>query len=107
VDGELVWEERSTMLRRGGGSADAPNGGNKGEGAVAPSASATSADRAGGAGETISAAPPAESSGWAGSDRPARSSAGPEQLEHRIAQLEREVAELRAELSALRDELGA
>ena len=37
------------------------------------------ADRAGGAGETISAAPPAESSGRAGSDRPARSSAEPEQ----------------------------
>lgn len=30
VDGELVWEERSTMLRRGGGSADAPNGGREG-----------------------------------------------------------------------------
>jgi protein phosphatase len=33
------------------------------------------ADRAGGAGETTSAAPPAESSGWAGTDRPARSTA--------------------------------
>jgi len=52
VDGELVWEERSTMLRRGGGSADARNSGIEGEGAAAPSASATSADRA--------AAPPAE-----------------------------------------------
>jgi hypothetical protein len=28
VDGELVWEDVSTMLRRGGGSADARNGGN-------------------------------------------------------------------------------
>jgi acyl dehydratase len=33
VDGELVWEERSTMLRRGGGSADARNGGREGGGA--------------------------------------------------------------------------
>jgi acyl dehydratase len=32
VDGELVWEERSTMLRRGGGSADARNGGREGGG---------------------------------------------------------------------------
>ncbi|MGN6189192.1 MAG: hypothetical protein ACTHOE_09850 [Conexibacter sp.] len=38
---------------------------------------AADADRAGGAGETTSAAPPAESSGWAGSDRPARSDAEP------------------------------
>jgi hypothetical protein len=36
VDGELVWEERSTMLRRGGGSADAGNGGREGGGAGAP-----------------------------------------------------------------------
>jgi hypothetical protein len=37
VDGELVWEDVSTMLRRGGGggSADARNGGNEGERAVA------------------------------------------------------------------------
>lgn len=33
VDGELVWEGESVMLRRGGGSADARNGGNEGEGA--------------------------------------------------------------------------
>jgi acyl dehydratase len=32
VDGELVWEERSTMLRRGGGSPDAGNGGREGGG---------------------------------------------------------------------------
>jgi hypothetical protein len=74
VDGELVWEDVSTMLRRGGGSADARNGGNEGEGAAAPSASATSADRAGGAGETIPAAPPAESSSPA--TGPARQAAG-------------------------------
>jgi hypothetical protein len=30
VDGELVWEDHSTMLRRGGGSADAGNGGREG-----------------------------------------------------------------------------
>lgn len=36
VDGELVWEDVSTMLRRGGGSADARNGGREGEGAGAP-----------------------------------------------------------------------
>lgn len=36
VDGELVWEERSTMLRRGGGSADAANGGREGGGSGAP-----------------------------------------------------------------------
>jgi acyl dehydratase len=30
VDGELVWEDVSTMLRRGGGSADARNGGREG-----------------------------------------------------------------------------
>ena len=34
VDGELVWEDHSTMLRRGGGGADARNGGNEGEGAA-------------------------------------------------------------------------
>jgi len=56
VDGELVWEERSTMLRRGGGGG------------------AANADRAGGAGETIPAAPPAESSSPA--TGPARSNAG-------------------------------
>jgi acyl dehydratase len=54
VNGELVWEERSTMLRRGGGGSNA--------------------DRAGGVGETISAAPPAESSSPA--TGPARSNAG-------------------------------
>jgi acyl dehydratase len=32
VDGELVWEDVSTMLRRGGGSAEARNGGNEGAG---------------------------------------------------------------------------
>jgi len=32
VDGELVWEDHSTMLRRGGGSADAGNGGREGGG---------------------------------------------------------------------------
>ena len=32
VDGELVWEDVSTMLRRGGGSADARNGGDEGGG---------------------------------------------------------------------------
>jgi acyl dehydratase len=48
VDGELVWEERSTMLRRGGGSADAGNGDREGEGAAGVSASAANADRAGG-----------------------------------------------------------
>ncbi|HEU4703959.1 MAG TPA: MaoC/PaaZ C-terminal domain-containing protein [Conexibacter sp.] len=32
VDGELVWEERSTMLRRGGGGADARNEGREGGG---------------------------------------------------------------------------
>jgi len=36
VDGELVWEDVSTMLRRGGVSADAPNGGRAGGGAGAP-----------------------------------------------------------------------
>jgi acyl dehydratase len=56
VDGELVWEDHSTMLRRGGGGG------------------AASADRAGGAGETISAAPPAESSSPA--TGPARHAAG-------------------------------
>jgi len=35
VDGELVWEERSTMLRRGGGGADARNGGREGGGSGA------------------------------------------------------------------------
>jgi MaoC like domain len=30
VDGELVWEDVSTMLRRGGGTADARNGGSEG-----------------------------------------------------------------------------
>jgi len=30
VDGEVVWEDYSTMLRRGGGSADARNGGREG-----------------------------------------------------------------------------
>lgn len=32
VDGKLVWEDVSTMLRRGGGSADAGNGGREGVG---------------------------------------------------------------------------
>jgi hypothetical protein len=82
VDGELVWEDRSTMLRRGGGSADARNGGNEGEGAAALSASATNADRAGGdedarpAGESRTGAHPEghrRRSRWSG---PARSSAG-------------------------------
>jgi len=36
VDGELVWEDVSTMLRRGGGSADARNGGREGGGAGVP-----------------------------------------------------------------------
>lgn len=36
VDGELVWEERSVMLRRGGGSADARNGGREGGGSEEP-----------------------------------------------------------------------
>jgi acyl dehydratase len=36
VDGELVWEDASTMLRRGGGSADARNGGSEGERAEPP-----------------------------------------------------------------------
>ncbi|HKG38206.1 MAG TPA: MaoC/PaaZ C-terminal domain-containing protein [Conexibacter sp.] len=35
VDGELVWEDVSTMLRRGGGSADARNGGIEGGGSEA------------------------------------------------------------------------
>lgn len=35
VDGELVWEDHSTMLRRGGGSADAGNGGTEGGGSEA------------------------------------------------------------------------
>jgi acyl dehydratase len=35
VDGELVWEDVSTMLRRGGGSADARNGGTEGGGSGA------------------------------------------------------------------------
>lgn len=35
VDGELVWEDHSTMLRRGGGSAAAGNGGREGGGAGA------------------------------------------------------------------------
>jgi hypothetical protein len=35
VAGELVWEDHSTMLRRGGGSADAANGGNEGGGSEA------------------------------------------------------------------------
>jgi acyl dehydratase len=35
VDGELVWEETSTMLRRGGGGADARNGGTEGSEPVA------------------------------------------------------------------------
>lgn len=35
VDGELVWEDVSTMLRRGGGSADARNGGREGGGSGA------------------------------------------------------------------------
>ena len=34
VDGEVVWEDYSTMLRRGGGSADAGNGGRRGAGPV-------------------------------------------------------------------------
>jgi hypothetical protein len=36
VDGELVWEDVSTMLRRGGGSADAGNGGREGSGTGEP-----------------------------------------------------------------------
>lgn len=36
VDGELVWEDASTMLRRGGGSAEAANGGKEGERAALP-----------------------------------------------------------------------
>jgi hypothetical protein len=36
VDGELVWEDVSTMLRRGGGGAEARNGGNEGECAKLP-----------------------------------------------------------------------
>jgi MaoC like domain len=36
VDGEVVWEDFSTMLRRGGGSADARNGGWEGGGADEP-----------------------------------------------------------------------
>ena len=36
VDGELVWEDVSTMLRRGGGGADAANGGSEGHGAEEP-----------------------------------------------------------------------
>lgn len=35
VDGEVVWEDYSTMLRRGGGSADARNGGTEGGGSGA------------------------------------------------------------------------
>jgi hypothetical protein len=35
VDGELVWEDESVMLRRGGGSADARNGGREGGGSGA------------------------------------------------------------------------
>jgi len=73
VDGELVWEDVSTMLRRGGGSADARNGGTEGEGSDGATAAGT-ADRAGGAGERIPAAPPAESSSPA--TGPARSDAG-------------------------------
>lgn len=36
VDGHLVWEDVSTMLRRGGGSADAGNGGREGGGSGEP-----------------------------------------------------------------------
>ena len=36
VDGEVVWEDVSTMLRRGGGSADAGNSGNEGSGSGEP-----------------------------------------------------------------------
>jgi len=36
VDGEVVWEDYSTMLRRGGGSADAGNGRTEGGGAGEP-----------------------------------------------------------------------
>jgi acyl dehydratase len=39
IDGEVVWEDHSTMLRRGGGSADARNGGNEGGGPEEPSES--------------------------------------------------------------------
>jgi hypothetical protein len=68
VDGELVWEDVSTMLRRGGGSADARNGGNEGEGAG-------NAERAGGAAQGDSATPLADSSRAA--TGPARSSGAP------------------------------
>jgi MaoC like domain len=36
VDGELVWEDVSTMLRRGGGSVDPRNGGREGAGSGEP-----------------------------------------------------------------------
>jgi hypothetical protein len=64
VDGELVWEDVSTMLRRGGGEGKASDG----------ATAAGNADRAGGAGTSISAAPPAES--IVPATGPARSSAG-------------------------------
>jgi hypothetical protein len=73
VDGELVWEDVSTMLRRGGGSADARNSGIEGEGSGGAPAAAN-ADRAGGAGEDDSATPLAESPRAA--TGPARSAAG-------------------------------
>ncbi len=40
VDGELVWEDVSTMLRRGGGTADAGNGGREAGGSEQPLQSA-------------------------------------------------------------------